>query len=68
MLTKKQLEAAARELCRLRGQDPAEVVHLHHSDGRAGYSVALRWMGTLPEVTRQAEVEEAIKFARDMPD
>lgn len=71
MLTEKQLEIAARELCRLRGRDPDQkVCHEAEPDPVTGYvpSIALfslQWRLVAKEIRGYEMLAQAIKFAED---
>lgn len=52
-------DAAARELCRIRGEDPDEIVR----DENAHYDYAgicPRWMNARAEIRKHQEISEAI--------
>ncbi len=70
MMTDKQKESAARELCRLRGIDPDQRVG-HDADPLPGgyvpavmlYSPA--WRRAVREIEAQERLEAAMKVGRD---
>jgi hypothetical protein len=69
MLTDKQKEAAARELCRLRGIDPDKRIAHGADPSPEGYvpGVCLQspaWMRALREINAQEQLAAALEVGR----
>lgn len=69
-MTDAQKEAAARELCRLRGIDPERIVGSNLDLSEEGCAEAVlvlvpAWRQALKEIEAQEQLEAAIAFGRN---
>lgn len=58
ILTDEQLEQAARELCKIRGMDPDEMV-FHRVTSRVS-SQSYRWVDYINEIKEWLQIQEAV--------
>jgi len=63
-MTEKQLEKAARELCKIRGEDPEQRVNYEGNQGSYINSRAPRWYVFKEEIENHLNIEKAIRVGR----
>ena len=64
MMTDAQIEVAARELCRLRGQDPDASVG-HSRAGSLAWYYSKAWTLAVDEIRARDQIDEAMRVGRE---